>query len=69
MTKTDFLTYNDITLYDVCFKGYIDIIKYLHKNIGFTKEDFYTRNNMAYKVAVRKEHSDIVNYFDTEINT
>jgi len=50
-----------------CFYGYINIVKYLHKNIGLSKEDFQTFNNYAYYACIINGHHKIIKYLLEEV--
>jgi len=45
----------------------IDIITYLHQEIGLTKQDFQSNNNEACKFACNNNHIDVVKYLHQEI--
>ena len=66
-TKQNFQLNDNEACLMACKNGHLNIVKYLHKEIGLEKEDFQLNNNEACRMACAKGHIDVVKYLYKEI--
>jgi len=65
----DLISHDNLIKYIIsaCGDGHINVVKYLHREIGLKKEDFQSYDNKACQMACVYGHVDVVKYLHQEI--
>jgi hypothetical protein len=64
------ITVNSSVLESLCWKGRLDILKWLYSKACFTQKDIYSTNHYSIILAVEREHFDIFKWlYDTFYST
>jgi len=64
----DLISHDNLIKYimNACIDGHINVVKYLHREIGLKKENFMSYDNNACELACENGHIDIVKYLHQE---